>query len=74
MGADIEILVDEERLRPESSEVQRLFASNQKAVDLFNWRPLYGGKDGFQRGLRETIDWFLMTENLSCYKTDIYNI
>jgi NAD dependent epimerase/dehydratase len=58
MGAEIQIVVDERRLRPGGSEVERLWASNKKAEQLFGWRPTYGGLDGFRRGLLRTIEWF----------------
>ncbi|MBE0305541.1 NAD-dependent 4,6-dehydratase LegB [Leptospira interrogans] len=74
MKVNVEIESDDQRLRPEKSEVERLWASNQKAKDLINWSPEYGGRDGFKRGLSETIDWFSDIDNLSFYKTDIYNI
>ena len=74
MGKDIEVLTDVERLRPETSEVERLWASNEKAAKLFNWSPIYGGKDGFRRGLSETIEWFQRPENLSVFKANLYNI
>jgi NAD dependent epimerase/dehydratase len=74
MKADVEIITDENRLRPDKSEVERLWASNEKAKRLLNWSPDYGGVDGFKRGLGETIEWFTKTENLKNYKSDIYNI
>jgi NAD dependent epimerase/dehydratase len=74
MGVDVEIMTDESRLRPVKSEVERLWASNAKALELFGWRPAFGGRDGFQRGLKETIDWFTASDNLSHYRADIYNI
>jgi NAD dependent epimerase/dehydratase len=74
MGTSIEIITDEQRLRPEKSEVERLWASNAKARDLLNWQPQYGGRDGFLRGLTETISWFRDSSNLSGYKADIYNL
>lgn len=74
MGADIEIETDEERLRPEKSEVNRLWADNSKAEKLLGWKPQYGGRDGFKRGLTETAEWFTKPENLKRYKADIYNI
>jgi dTDP-glucose 4,6-dehydratase len=73
MGVDIEIETDEERLRPADSEVERLWADNQKAKSLFGWSPEYGGLEGFRRGLKETIEWFAQPENLRRYKADIYN-
>lgn len=74
MGVDIEIETDEQRLRPEKSEVERLWADNAKAKQLLGWSPVYGGRDGFKRGLKETIEWFTNLENLKKYKADVYNI
>lgn len=74
MNAEIEILTDEARLRPENSEVERLWAGNAKAKELFGWRPEYGGREGFKRGLAETAVWFTKPDNLRAYKTDIYNL
>ena len=73
MDATIEIISDEARIRPEKSEVERLWADNTKAKELFDWRPTYSGRDGFKRGLTETIEWFTKTENLRGYKSEIYN-
>lgn len=74
MGKSVEIVTDEIRLRPEKSEVERLWADNAKAKRLLSWEPSYGGIDGFKRGLKETVDWFTDQSNLSEYKTDVYNI
>ncbi|HHY21667.1 MAG TPA: SDR family NAD(P)-dependent oxidoreductase [Bacilli bacterium] len=74
MGASIEIETDDVRLRPEKSEVERLWAENKKAKELLGWEPQYGGKDGFKRGLAETIEWFTNPDNLKQYKADVYNI
>ena len=74
MQADIEIVTDEQRLRPKNSEVERLWADNAKAHTLFGWKPEYGGRDGLKRGLAETAKWFQDPENLVRYKADIYNI
>ena len=73
MGAETEIVTDDERLRPEKSEVERLWADNSKAIELLGWRPSYGGRDGFQRGLEQTVAWFRDPAHLSSYKADIYN-
>jgi NAD dependent epimerase/dehydratase len=64
------IISDEQRLRPEKSEVERLFGSNEKIKALTNWSPKYSLNDG----LKETIEWFNKPENLARYKTDIYNV
>lgn len=74
MNADVEIITDEVRLRPENSEVERLWADNSKARQLFGWQPGYGGYEGFKQGLAETIEWFTQSDNLRGYKSDIYNI
>jgi NAD dependent epimerase/dehydratase len=73
MGADVEFESEEQRMRPDGSEVQRLWASNEKAKALLHWTPRYGGLDGFERGLQETVQWFTDPENLRCYKADLYN-
>ncbi|MCT7995222.1 NAD-dependent 4,6-dehydratase LegB [Laspinema olomoucense] len=74
MGVEIEIETDEIRLRPEKSEVNRLWADNTKAKQLVGWEPLYSGREGFKRGLAETADWFMNPANLAGYKSDRYNI
>ncbi len=74
MGAQIEIENEAERMRPANSEVFRLLADNSKAVELLGWSPAHGGLEGFERGLRRTIDWFVQPENLAAYKTGIYNL
>jgi len=74
MGVEIEILTDEVRLRPEKSEVERLWASNQKALSLLGWQPQYGGGDGFRRGISETVAWFKDPANLASYKSNLYNL
>lgn len=74
MNVEIEIIADNERLRPDKSEVNRLWADNTKAYDLLGWKPKYGKRDGFKRGLSETVEWFLDKENLKNYKFGIYNI
>ena len=73
MKKDIEINQSEERLRPENSEVERLFSCNKKAKELLDWVPEYAGIEGFRRGLENTIDWFSIEENLKLYKSNIYN-
>lgn len=62
------IICDEQRLRPEKSEVNRLLGDNTKIKALTNWSPQYS----FEEGIKETIAW--LKENLDSYKTDIYNI
>lgn len=74
MDAKVEILTEEERLRPEKSEVERLWADNSKAKRLAGWEPRYGGREGFKRGLAETVAWFAAPGNLGRYKAGIYNV
>jgi NAD dependent epimerase/dehydratase len=74
MGAEIEILSDQQRLRPENSEVERLWADNSKARRLLGWEPSYGGLEGLRRGLSATVDWFKQPGQLASYKSDIYNL
>lgn len=64
------IIQDDQRLRPEKSEVMRLFGSNQKIKSLTTWAPQYT----LEQGLQETINWFRDKDNLKQYKHDIYNI
>jgi dTDP-glucose 4,6-dehydratase len=74
MGANVEIITEDQRLRPAKSEVERLWASNAKARNLLGWQPTYGGGEGFRRGLAETVEWFTDAHNLAAYKADQYNI
>jgi len=74
LGEEIEIQTDYQRLRPEKSEVERLWASNDKAKELLGWQPEYGGLSGFRRGLQETILWFTESQNLAAYKSNQYNL
>jgi len=74
MGLSVEIVTDEVRSRPEKSEVDRLWADNSRARELFAWQPAFGGRDGFKRGLTETVTWFQDPANISDYKTNIYNV
>ena len=74
MNANIKIINDEQRHRPKESEVERLWADNTKAKELFGWEPKYGNREGFLKGLGETSKWFLDSKNLDMYKSDIYNL
>ena len=70
MNADVKFVEDEQRLRPKDSEVFRLWGDNSKIKSLTGFEPLYD----IEKGLKETIEWFLNPENLSKYKADIYNV
>ena len=63
-GVEISLSEVEERLRPEKSEVERLFACNNKAKKLLQWKPTYGQIDGFRQGLKKTINWFEKNQKL----------
>ena len=69
MQSDITITSTAERIRPEKSEVNRLFADINKASELIDWKPSYS----ITEGLKLTIDWFSNEENLRNYKI-LYNI
>lgn len=62
------IICEDERLRPEKSEVNRLLGSNEKIRRLTSWAPKYT----LAQGIEETIAWF--KDHLASYKTDIYNV
>jgi NAD dependent epimerase/dehydratase len=64
------IVTDEVRIRPEKSEVFRLFGSNEKITKFTGWKPKFSLKDGIQ----ETIEWFSNPANLKSYKAEIYNV
>ena len=74
MNTEVEIVTDEQRLRPEKSEVERLWADNTKARELLGWQPEHGQREGFKQALRETAEWFTDPANLVRYKHGIYNI
>lgn len=74
MEVEVSIVCEDERLRPDKSEVERLWADNSKLVNLTGWNPAYGGLEGFKRGLKETIDWFCNKDNLALYKVGQYSI
>lgn len=62
------IICDEQRLRPEKSEVNRLLGCNEKIMRLTDWKPKYS----FEEGLAETIEF--LKGNLDKYKVDLYNL
>ena len=73
MQAKVTIVSASERIRPPGSEVDRLWASTDKAQRLLGWSASTG-KEGFARGLRETIRWFDAPENRAAYKSHLYNL
>jgi NAD dependent epimerase/dehydratase len=74
MGAKVTINSDEDRKRPEKSEVERLLADNSKALSLLDWKPELEGIDGLKDGLINTIRWFETPGNLAKYKIGSYTI
>lgn len=74
MNRDIEVIAENERLRPKQSEVERLWAENKKAKSQLGWVPAYSGLDGFGKGIAKTVDWFSIPENLAGYRANTYVI
>ncbi len=74
MNKKIEILSEEVRLRPEKSEVNRLWADNTKLINQTDWNPKDAGIKGFKKGLEQCVKWYTDPNNLSMFKTDIYNL
>lgn len=68
INPEARIICDEQRLRPEKSEVNRLLGANAKIKQLTAWEQKYT----FAEGIAETIAW--MKEHMDAYKADIYNI
>jgi dTDP-glucose 4,6-dehydratase len=68
INPSVRIVCDDQRLRPEKSEVNRLLGSNEKIMRLTRWKPRYT----FEQGLSETIEFF--RHNLAQFKADIYNM
>ncbi len=68
INPEAKIVCDEDRLRPDKSEVNRLLGDNTKIRNLTNWEQKYT----FSQGIAETIEW--LRHNLDKYKTDIYNV
>jgi NAD dependent epimerase/dehydratase len=69
MKSDVTFITEDQRLRPENSEVFRLWCDNSLINQLTGFKPEFS----IERGLQETINWFLNPENLEKYKSDIYN-
>ena len=73
MNTEVEILADEQRMRPQGSEVNRLFGSNNLMHHLTGVHPSFGGLDGFRRGLARTAEWFSDPSNLAFYRPGTYS-
>lgn len=74
MGKQIDIVTDEQRVRPAASEVDRLCAGNSKARRLLGWEPRHAGRDGLRHGLQESVAWFSDHANLARYRVGGYTI
>lgn len=70
MRSDVKFIVDSQRVRPEKSEVMRLWGDNHLIKELAGFEPKYSITDG----LKITCEWFSKSENLSKYKPGIYNV
>lgn len=70
MNSNIKITEDRDRIRPEKSEVFRLWCDNSKIIELTGYKP----KVEIKEGLQKTIDWILKPNNLAKYKAEIYNV
>ncbi len=68
LSKDLRLEVEQQRLRPEESEVERLIADAGKAHRLLGWKPTVGLKDG----LGVTVEW--IRQNITRYKTELYNL
>jgi len=70
MSSDVTFINDQQRNRPEKSEVYRLWCDNKKINELVGYKP----KINIQNGLKKTIDWITKPEHLKMYKSEIYNV
>jgi NAD dependent epimerase/dehydratase len=70
LGTNVDIISDQQRIRPERSEVERLWCDNSKVVALTGWRP----QVSLREGLTRTIEWLRRPENLARYKAELYNV
>jgi len=70
MSSDVTFINDQQRNRPEKSEVYRLWCDNKKINKLVGYKP----KINIQDGLKKTIDWITKPEHLKMYKSEIYNV
>ncbi len=70
MKSDVKFVTDEKRIRPENSEVFRLWGDNKLISDLTGFSQQYT----LRQGLTETVKWFLDSKNLKNYKSNIYNL
>ena len=74
MDVEVKVDLDANRVRPKNSEVDRLFADTTRAQKAFQWKPTFGGRTGFIKGLKLTAEWFKNPDNLKHYRTETYNV
>lgn len=70
MNSDVKFITDNQRIRPDKSEVFRLWCDNSKLRELTGFEPKYS----IEEGLRKTVEWFIKEDNLKKYKANIYNV
>lgn len=70
MDREVEVVREDERMRPERSEVRRLLSDNRRLRAATGWEPKYE----LEQGLAETISWFSNPANLSRYKVELFNL
>lgn len=70
MNSSVEFVFDQQRMRPEKSEVLRLWCDNTKIRTLTGFEPQYS----IRQGLQKTIEWFTVADNLAKYKATLYNV
>jgi len=71
-GVDTRITEDSSRVRPEASEVERLWSDSSKMAETFGWEPAHGGLEGFDRGLEKTFEWFKQNYTRAGYDATKY--
>ena len=74
MNVEVEICMDQQRLRPKGSEVNRLFGDNTRLRELTHWSAAFGGREGFRQGLAITAQWFSDPVNLARYRPGSYAV
>lgn len=74
LNKKVEVKVDQKRLRPKKSEVNKLLSKNSKAKKILRWKPKFSGKSGFFNGLKKTIEWSKQNEDLLKNQPDSYNV
>jgi NAD dependent epimerase/dehydratase len=70
MKSDVKFITEEQRIRPDKSEVFRLWGDNSLIKELTGFQPQYN----IEKGLTETSEWYINPKNLQKFKTGIYNV